>query len=127
MKFIDKRDERLSPLFNVGIFLLILPTFGLISGTAISVGIFGANYQEISIVDDADRYWFTIYVELIVSFTMVVLSYIRFPIYEFYYGKILSFRESNKLLFFVLAFVLIPILVTGLVIFIMHAKELLTY
>ncbi len=124
MNFIEKRVVKSSTLFNVGIFLLLLPLFGLITGTAISIGIYGSNYQEFSIIDDTDRYWFTINLELLVSFTMVFLSYVKFPIYEHYYGKLLSYRESNKVKFIVLTFVLTPIVITCLIVLIMYTRDL---
>ena len=124
MNFIEKRVVKSSILFNVGIFLLLLPLFGLITGTAISIGIYGSNYQEFSIIDDADRYWFTIKLELFISFFMVFLSYVKFPIYEHYYGKLLSYRERNKVKFFVLAFVLTPIVITCLIALIMYTRDL---
>ena len=126
MKFVIKRDKKCSVLFNVGVTLMLLPIFGMLSGTAVSLGIYGANYQEFSIVDEPDRYWFTIYIELIVSFTMIALSYIRFPIYEAYYGKLLGYRERNKICFILLAYVLVPILAACLIVFIMYLADQLS-
>ncbi len=123
MKLLDKRAERLTSLFTVGIFLLILPIYGFLSGTAISVGLYGSNYQEIHIDADAPRYWFIIYIELFVSLSMVVLSYIHFPLYEHYYSKLINYRENNKTLFIFLMFVLAPVVVTFFIVLIMYALD----
>jgi len=123
MKLLDKRVERSTSLFAIGIFLLLLPIYGLLSGTAISVGLYGSNYQEIRIDADVHRYWFIIYIELFVSLSMVVLSYIHFPLYEHYYLKLINYRDNNKTLFVLLMFVLVPIVVTFLIVLIMYALD----
>lgn len=118
MKLIVLRNKIDIAILRAALTIAILSFFGLFSGTAISVGLYGANYQEILLHDDPERYWFIIKIELAVTLWIVILSLFRFPIYEYMYRKISLFEEKNKILFYSLMFLGIPILATILILFV---------
>ena len=78
--------------------------------------LYGANHKEIPLKFDPERYWFIIKIELAVTLCFLILSVFRFPIYEYMYRKITLFEEKNKILFYSLMFLGIPIFATILIV-----------
>ncbi len=97
----------------------ILPIYGLLSETAISVGMYGANYEAIDLKNNPQHYWFIIKVEWYVVLWTFTLSFIRFPIIESAQKKISRYRKEHKIIFLLVAFLMIPIIATALIILIM--------
>ena len=74
MNLIELRNKIDTAILSAALTIAIMPFFGLLSGTAISVGLYGANYQEISLQDEPERYWFIIKIEFAVVLLFLVLS-----------------------------------------------------
>lgn len=116
MKLVVLRNKIDIAILSVALTIAIMPIFGLFSGTAISVGLYGANYQEISLLDDPEQYWFIIKIELAVTICFIILYLLRFPMYEYMYRKISLFEEKNKILFYSLMFLGVPIFATIIIV-----------
>ena len=112
MNIIELRNKNDTAILSAALTIAIMPFFGLLSGTAISVGLYGANYQEISLQDEPERYWFIIKIEFAVVLLFLVLSIFRSPVYEYMYRKIALFEEKNKVLFYLLMYLAVPISAT---------------
>lgn len=117
MKFIETKKINLM-IVSAAIVLAILPVIGLITGAAISPGLFGANYQEIDLINNPDRYWFIIKIEIFVAFYTFFLSFVSFPYFSMVYSKVILYRSKNRIKFFFVMFLGVPILITCLMVFI---------
>jgi len=119
MKLIKYRNKIDSVMLSAALMISVLPAIGLLSGTAISMGLYGTNYQEISLQDDPQGYWFTIKLELAVVLSMIFLSKFDFPLFAFAYERLLKFRKENLIFSYLLLFLVVPIFVITLIILIM--------
>jgi len=112
-KVIEPRNKIEQGMFMAALTLAILPIIGLVSGTAISMGLHGVNYQEATLQDNPSQYWFLIKIELAVVFSMLFLSKFRFPLIESAYQGVLNFKEGHKIVFFIIFYLAIPIVVVA--------------
>jgi hypothetical protein len=112
-KVIEPRNKIEQGMFMAALTLAILPIIGLVSGTAISMGLHGVNYQEATLQDNPSQYWFLIKIELAVVFSMLFLSKFRFPLIESAYQRVLNFKEGHKIVFFMIFYLAIPIVVVA--------------
>lgn len=119
MKLIKYRNKIDSAMLSAALMISALPAIGLLSGTAISFGLYGNNYQEISLVEDPEGYWFTIKLELTVIASMIFLSKFDFPLFAYTYEKLLKFRRENIIFSYFLLYLVVPIFVVSLIIFLM--------
>ncbi len=110
---IEPRNKIDQGMFMAALTLAILPIIGLLSGTAISMGLHGVNYQEASLQDNPSQYWFLIKLELAIVFSMLFLSKFRFPLIESTYQGILNFKEGHRIVFFIIFYLAIPIAVVA--------------
>lgn len=115
MKIIESRKKIDTVILSVGFIIALMPAIGLFTGTAFSMGLHGSNYQEASLIDNPSRYWFLIKVQCVVVLSFVFLSIFRFPLFEAGYQKILDFKQGNRVIFFLIFFVAIPILVVAFI------------
>jgi hypothetical protein len=118
MKLIVFRGKIDIAILSAALTIAIMPIIGLLSGTAISVGLYGANYQEISLQDNPGRYWFIIKVELAVVLWILALSLFRFPVFEQMHRQITLFEEKNKIFFISLMYLGVPVIATFLIVFV---------
>jgi len=119
MKLIKYRNKIDSAMLSAALMISVLPAIGLLSGTAVSFGLYGTNYQEISLVEDPEGYWFTIKLELAVIASMIFLSKFDFPLFAFAYEKLLKFRKENLIFSYFLLYLVVPIFVISLIILLM--------
>lgn len=119
MKLIKYRNKIDSAMLSAALMISVLPAIGLLSGTAVSFGLYGTNYQEISLVEDPEGYWFTIKLELAVIASMIFLSKFDFPLFAFAYEKLLKFRKENLIFSYFLLYLVVPIFVIFIIILLM--------
>ncbi len=124
MKLIKVRDSIDKAHIGAASMIAILPIIGLLTGTAISMGYNGINYQEIAMSDDPDKYWFIIKWEITVALLMALLSKLDFPLIEAAYQKILMFRNELKFTAYIILFIIIPILAVGFIILLLFLFDL---
>ena len=124
MKLIKLRKKIDVMILVVALAIATMPAFGLLSETAISFGLYGANYQEISLHDNPSQYWFVIKVELAVTFYFLILSIFRFPLFEELYRKMMVIKEKNKISFNLFMYIAVPIFATTLIILIMALSNI---
>lgn len=119
MKLIKYRNKIDGAMLSAALMISALPAIGLLSGTAVSFGLYGTNYQEISLVEDPEGYWFTIKLELAVIASMIFLSKFDFPLFAFAYEKLLKFRKENLIFSYFLLYLVVPIFVIFIIILLM--------
>lgn len=124
MKLIKVRDTIDKAYMSAASMIAIMPIIGLLTGTAISMGYNGINYQEVTMTDDLDKYWFIINVEFIVVFCMALLSKLDFPLIEAAYQRILMFRNAHKFRAYIILYLIIPILAVTFIIFLLFLFDL---
>ncbi len=103
-------------IVSAALIISLLPIYGLLSNTAISVSVYGGNYEEAYLKDNPQRYWYIIKVEFYVALWIFIQSFIRFPFIESLQQRIINFRKNHKVIFLLIAFLIIPIIVTALII-----------
>ena len=118
MKLYEFKNKVDLVIVSAALTIAILPVFGLISESAISFGLYGVNYKKVALEDDPQRYWFIIKLEFAVVLWLLTSSVIRFPFIESAQTKIVLFRKKNRVTFFFVTFLIIPVIVTGLIILI---------
>jgi len=124
MKLIKVRDTIDKAYVGAASIIAIMPIIGLLTGTAISMGYNGINYQEVTMTDDLDKYWFIINVEFIVVLCMALLSKLDFPLIEAAYQRILMFRNAHKVKAYIILYLIIPILAVTFIIFLLFLSDL---
>ncbi len=115
MRFCKFRNKMDLIAVGAALTLAVLPTIGLISGTAISLSKYGGGYSEVSLRADPQQYWFIIKIEIAIVAWILMLSIVRFPIVEYAQVKIELFREKNRVRFYLVAFLGVPVVVTALI------------
>lgn len=124
MKLIKVRDSIDGAHIGAASIIAIMPIIGLLTGTAISMGYNGINYQEVAMSEDPDKYWFTIKWEFIVVFFMALLSKLDFPLIDAAYQRILMFRNAHKFKAYIILFLIIPILAVVVIILLLYLFDL---
>lgn len=114
MKIIKFRKRIDRAILGGATILAIMPAIGLITGTAFSMGLYGVNYQEASLQDNPEQYWFVIRLELAIVLFFMFRSIIAFPVLGAAYQQVLIFRERNKVLAYAVLYLIIPILAVAL-------------
>lgn len=124
MQLIKLRDKLDKGILGGAIALSLLPIIGLLSGTAISMGIYGSNFQSFSLAENPQQYWFTIKIELFIAFFCTALAKLEFPLLNAGYQKILHFRQTHKLLAYLTLYLVIPVLVVALCLWLLYLFDL---
>jgi len=120
MKIIKARDRIDKVILGAALTLAIMPAIGLLTGTAFSMGLYGVNYQEASLQDNPAQYWFVIKLELTVVFLIAFKAKFTFPLFDDAYQKILNFKENNKIVAYIVLYLIVPILVVTLCLFLIY-------
>jgi hypothetical protein len=115
VKFIESRKKIELGILSAAFIIALMLAIGLLTDTAFSPGFHGSNYQQASLIDNPDQYWFLIKLQFVVVLSFVFLSIFRFPLIEAGYQKILDFKQANKVIFFMLFFLAIPVLVVAFI------------
>ena len=121
MKLIQLRSNFNYIIFCAAITLSLLPIYGLLTGVAISIDRFGGNLSKYTLINEPDMYWFLIKVQILVVSSVIIYSFVKFPFIENCYSKICEYRLQHKIKFFLLFFIGIPIFITLIILFILHA------
>jgi len=124
MKLIQIRKNICLPILAAAIFIAMLPLIGLLTGTAFSTGLYGANYQEASLDTDPRRYWFMIKLELAIVAFLLFRAKFTFPLFHATYVAILNFRENHKFIANFILYLIVPVIVVAFCIFLIAYFEL---
>ena len=117
MRVIKAREHINKEMLFASVLLATLPVIGLLSGEAISMGIYGANYQEVSLQGNPSEYWFIIKLELIVVFFFLIKAKFCFPLFDAAYQNVLRFKRENTFIAYTLLYLVIPVSVVALCLF----------
>tara|TARA_R110002033_G_scaffold50855_1_gene98006 strand:- start:323 stop:697 length:375 start_codon:yes stop_codon:yes gene_type:complete len=119
MKIVKARDKMNKAILGAALTLAIMPIIGLLTGTAFSMGLYGVNYQEASLHNNPEQYWFVIKLETTIVLFIFFRAIFTFPLFGSIYQALLIFRENNKFIAYLILYLAIPILVVALCFFLM--------
>ncbi|MGI2180300.1 hypothetical protein [Shewanella frigidimarina] len=119
MKIVKARDRINKAILGAALTLAIMPIIGLLTGTAFSMGLYGINYEEVSLQNNPEQYWFVIKLETSVVLFIVFRAKFTFPLFDSIYQALLTFRDKYKLIAYLLLYLATPILVVALCFFLM--------
>lgn len=124
MKIIKLRERVDQGMLCVAFIFAIMPVIGLVTGTAFSPGIFGSNYQEASLGNNSDRYWFFIKSELGIVLFILFRAKFEFPLIYTLYQNLLNFKDNNKVLAYTILYLIVPVAVVALCLLLIYLFDI---
>ena len=124
MKLVKWRKRPDKVILSVSVLLALMPLWGLLTGTAFSLGAYGSNYHEFGLAQEPDRFWFLIKVQGAIWAYVVMLAFVDFPLIKHLYERLIAFKNQHKIISYLTLYLLVPIIVVALFLFCLHVFDI---
>ncbi|WP_138584068.1 hypothetical protein [Pseudoalteromonas sp. S558] len=119
-KLIKKRSSIDKTILSVALIFALLPLSALITG--VSLGI--KSHPSVTLSDNPEQYWFRVKLEIYLILFILFRSKFTFPLLDSIFQSTIRFREKYKVLTNILFYLVTPIVIVFLLIFLLYIFDL---